>query len=337
MLQWLPGSKETVVWNDREGGEYVCRILNVRTKELRTIPHPIYALSPDGKTAIATDFRRLGHCRPGYGYNGISDPNEKIALPKDTGIFRIDLATGRQELILTIADVAKFGPQLPSMQGSGKHWFNHLLFNPEGTRFVFLHRWQTGPEKRETRMITANSDGSDLHVLDANGITSHFIWRDPEHILAFSRQPVHGNRFYLFDDKGRDIFSRVVYGTRVREGLGSSTLATMKFNSSAKPTMLTIACVRNAPPSFSRACIMCARSLPCVLATLSRELATPKNMTPTIMATTPVGKFRSRSGFAMNPHPLIVVSAPMMIETMAHMRARLAVFVRTEFSYSLNS
>ncbi|MFO1021272.1 MAG: hypothetical protein U0903_11325 [Planctomycetales bacterium] len=205
MLQWLPGSKETVVWNDREGGEYVCRILNVRTKELRTIPHPIYALSPDGKTAIATDFRRLGHCRPGYGYNGISDPNEKIALPKDTGIFRIDLATGRQELILAIADVAKFGPQLPSMQGSGKHWFNHLLFNPEGTRFVFLHRWQTGPEKRETRMITANLDGSDLHVLDANGITSHFIWRDPEHILAFSRQPVHGNRFYLFDDKGRDI------------------------------------------------------------------------------------------------------------------------------------
>lgn len=110
MLQWLPGSKETVVWNNREGGEYVCRMLNVRTKELRTIPHPIYALSPDGKTAIATDFRRLGHCRPGYGYNGIPDPNEKIALPKDSGIFRIDLETGRQDLILTIADVAKFGP-----------------------------------------------------------------------------------------------------------------------------------------------------------------------------------------------------------------------------------
>jgi hypothetical protein len=64
---------------------------------------------------------------------------------------------------------------------------------------VFLHRWQVG-RGRETRMLTANPDGSGLRVLDANGLTSHFIWRDPQHILAFSRQPVHGPRFYLFED-----------------------------------------------------------------------------------------------------------------------------------------
>jgi len=199
MLQWLPGSSDTVLWNDREGDHYVCRILNVKTNHLRTIPHPIYALSPDGKHAIATDFRRLGHCRPGYGYNGIPDPNFEIPLPDDTGIFRIDLQTGKQKLVLSIADVAKAGPQLPSMQGSKRHWFNHLLFNTDGSRFVFLHRWQVG-EGRETRMVTANADGSDLRIIDSNGLTSHFIWRDPTHILAFSNQPSDGKRFYLFKD-----------------------------------------------------------------------------------------------------------------------------------------
>ncbi len=30
MLQWVPGSKTTVLWNDRDNDRYVCRILNVQ-------------------------------------------------------------------------------------------------------------------------------------------------------------------------------------------------------------------------------------------------------------------------------------------------------------------
>lgn len=201
MLQWLPGSKSTVVWNDREGDQYVSRILDVQSRASRTIPHPIYALAPDGKNAIATDFRRLADVRPGYGYNGIPDPHAEQLTPDDTGIWRIDLATGRQELILSIAEVVRFGRMLPSMRDT-KHWFNHLLFNPDGSRFVFLHRWRVG-KGRETRMLTANPDGKDLRVVDDNSLTSHFIWRDPHHILAFSKQPSHGARFYLFEDRER--------------------------------------------------------------------------------------------------------------------------------------
>ncbi|MCA9092216.1 MAG: hypothetical protein KDA68_01915, partial [Planctomycetaceae bacterium] len=156
MLQWIPGSSDTVLWNDREGGDYVCRILNVKTNHLRTIPHPIYALSPDGKHAIATDFRRLGHCRPGYGYNGIPDPNFEIPLPSDTGIFRIDLETGNRKLLISIADMKYIGKELPSMKNSKRHWFNHLLYNTNGSRFVFLHRWETSTGGRETQMITAD-------------------------------------------------------------------------------------------------------------------------------------------------------------------------------------
>ncbi|MCA9098674.1 MAG: hypothetical protein KDA36_09815, partial [Planctomycetaceae bacterium] len=75
-----------------------------------------------------------------------------------------------------------------------------LLFNTDGSRFVFLHRWETSTGGRETRMVTANPDGSDLRVIDANGLTSHFIWRDSQHILSFSNQPSDGKRFYLLKD-----------------------------------------------------------------------------------------------------------------------------------------
>src|SRR5690606_39905783 len=40
---------------------------------------------------------------------------------------------------------------------------------------------------RSTRLITANLDGSDQRIVISNGYASHFIWRDPEHILVQSR------------------------------------------------------------------------------------------------------------------------------------------------------
>jgi hypothetical protein len=50
-------------------------------------------------------------------------------------------------------------------------------------------------------MITCKPDGSDLFVLNPSGMTSHFIWRDPNHILAWALHRSDGNRFYLFEDR----------------------------------------------------------------------------------------------------------------------------------------
>jgi hypothetical protein len=92
-----------------------------------------------------------------------------------------------------------------------KHWFNHLLFSPDGQRFLFLHRWRETPPNatREqllkvglsTRMFTANVDGSDLHVVDPYGKTSHFVLRDAESIFAWAWDPGHLERFYIYRDK----------------------------------------------------------------------------------------------------------------------------------------
>lgn len=49
-------------------------------------------------------------------------------------------------------------------------------------------------------MLTAKPDGSDIRVVDSYGRTSHFIWRDERHILAWAWHPSHGNAFYLYED-----------------------------------------------------------------------------------------------------------------------------------------
>jgi hypothetical protein len=214
MLQWLPGSKTEVIYNDRQDDRFVSRILDVKSRQTRTLPAPIYGLSPDAKWAVHPDFRRLHDTRPGYGYNGIPDPNRNVAAPDDAGIWRLDLATGKHDLLIPFSRVAALPNSHDDMTGA-KHWFNHLLVAPDGKRFIFLHRWQKPADRTFlTRMITANPDGTDLYVVDPYGQTSHFIWRDPTHILAWARHPLAGDRFYLYQDRsdkvevvGRDVMT----------------------------------------------------------------------------------------------------------------------------------
>ncbi|QDU62456.1 hypothetical protein Pan216_33230 [Planctomycetes bacterium Pan216] len=206
MLQWIPGSENEILWNDREGDGYVCRILNVDTKKMRTIPSPIYTLSPDGKSAITSDFRRINDMRPGYGYAGLADPYADQLAPSESGIWRVDLETGDRELIVPLSEIVKLGPITEEMKDA-KHYFNHLLYNTDGSRIVFLHRWRPdgGKGNFRTRMVTANPDGSDLYVLDPSGNTSHFIWKDPDHILAWTKPAGRAAGFWRFRDKTKEI------------------------------------------------------------------------------------------------------------------------------------
>jgi len=188
MLQWRPGSESDVVWNDREGDRFVARVCDTRSGDVRTVPRAIYALSPDGRWAVATDFRRLSHCRPGYGYEGVEDPQREQPAPSDSGLWRVDLASGEERLLLSLADAAGWQRDAGRIDQE-RHWFNHLLISPDGRRVEFLHRWSEGPERREgqykTRMLVVDSDGSDLRLIDDSGDASHFIWdADSEHILV---------------------------------------------------------------------------------------------------------------------------------------------------------
>ncbi len=210
MLQWLPGSLHEVIWTDREDGTFISRIVTVITGEMRVLPHPVYSVSPDGRYAVAPDFRRINDVRPGYGYAGIADPHADDPAPQDSGIVRIDLRSGKTDLILSLADIARTG-SIPNTELGIKHYFNHLLFSPDGKRFIALHRWRYPDGSRLTRAITANSDGSDVRIVCPNGYTSHFIWRDSKSILAQSRY-WDGN-----DGWGNFLFEDVDGGGDVRE------------------------------------------------------------------------------------------------------------------------
>jgi hypothetical protein len=100
-----------------------------------------------------------------------------------------------------------------------KHYFNHLLVNTDGSRLEFLHRWRPqGKTRWLTRMFTCAPDGSDLRCIINTGMASHFIWRDPAHILVWARHASHGDKFYVVEDEEGGEFEVIGPDVMTRDG-----------------------------------------------------------------------------------------------------------------------
>jgi hypothetical protein len=208
MLQWIPKSNTEVIWNDRIGNQYVSHVYNIKTGKTRTLPKAIYALSPDGKWAIGTEFFRIQGLRPGYGYAGIPDPYAEEKIPDEIGIYKMNLKTGKSKMLFSIADIARI-PNKGQSVADNWHWFNHLLVSPNSKRFLFLNRWRSKKDERQkmavgdfvTRMFTCDANGKDLYCIDPSGFSSHFVWKDNDHVCVFTKPDGQEWGFYEIEDK----------------------------------------------------------------------------------------------------------------------------------------
>lgn len=202
--QWLATSPDRLlIYNDHRDGQLVSVIRYVWGTTERVLPMPIMAINRQGTMALTVDMHRLHIYRPGYGMPGGGDYAIDQAAPPDQGIYTMDMVSGACKRILTLAQLAAYEPA-PEMEGA-VHWCNHLVFNPGGTRFSFLHRYR-GPKTGGswiTRFFTANLDGDDLFLLNPEHMTSHYDWRTDDEILAWAR---HGgvDGYWLFTDRSRE-------------------------------------------------------------------------------------------------------------------------------------
>ncbi|NLE37866.1 MAG: hypothetical protein GX621_07565, partial [Pirellulaceae bacterium] len=139
MLQWRPGSDTEILFNDRQGDRFVCRVFDVKSGKNRTLPMPIEHVTADGKRAVCSDYRRIQYIRPGYGYAGLPDPNRHVLAPDDVGAWVMDMETGETRLVVSIAQLVAI--PYSNATPKDKHYLNHFEWNPDGTRFLMFDRW----------------------------------------------------------------------------------------------------------------------------------------------------------------------------------------------------
>ena len=198
MLQWRGVHDDEIIFNTRTDDGFGTCVLNVKTGDTRSIDRPVTALDSRGETGLSLNYARLKWTRPVVGY-AVDTIKPHEFIPDNDGIYRIDMSTGESSLLISLAQVAAIEPTESSK--TGLHWFNHLVFNPSGTRFAFIHRCRQEDEPRwQSRVFTANADGSDIYLLEDSGYASHFDWRDDGHLFAWSLH--EGDLFYfLYEDR----------------------------------------------------------------------------------------------------------------------------------------
>jgi len=199
-LQWYPYSgDQTVLYNTIVDGEYGCVIQNIYSgKIVKSLNRPIYAVSRDGKWGLSLDFSRLQRIRPGYGYNVLPDISTDDLAPAKDGIWRLDIQTGEEKLLFSVNDIVGVEPD-ETMDGA-EHYFNHILFNPAGNRFMFFHIWQLADKQRNIRLFTCGINGNELRILNNSGYVSHYCWKDNNQLLAYATVSGSGTGYYLYDD-----------------------------------------------------------------------------------------------------------------------------------------
>ena len=197
MFHWLPQEPDTFVFNDVRDGKFVAVIMNWKTKAERIVPHPVSAVSRDGRWAISVNYARLYLTRPDYGYAGDGqDAREKTTWPEDDGLWLVDLKTGAAKLILTVAQGRARMPKekvVPGKPGNPLAYYCHTVFNPSATRVFFLARTVDWYEKEThkiprwlTTSFTVKTDGTDLRRCFADDTAggSHFNWLDDENMVV---------------------------------------------------------------------------------------------------------------------------------------------------------
>ena len=193
MVQWL--DERTIIFNDLVAGDLVARIIDLEDKSEKIVPLPIQTLHPNGKEALSLNYKRLAKMRPEYGYSVTANNFTSDLSYTEDGIWRVDLETGETKLIITIESLIKHQPR-PEMANC-QHKVNHIMYSPQGSRYVFMHRW-LGSSGKYSRLYVADSEAN-LKLLLDDRMISHYSWQDEEHLLAWARTEESGDHYYLIN------------------------------------------------------------------------------------------------------------------------------------------
>jgi hypothetical protein len=189
MLYWNPVNPDTqFLFNDRdpETGEVFAVLYDIekraRVRTYRDPEHPVgnSGVAQEGGYFLGINYARLARLRPVTGYPESYDWTVDVEHPQDDGIFKIDLETGQQELLVSYHRIAEaLRPQVLDIDNIPL-FINHTLCSRSGDWIYFFARgnWE-GPDRekfsRIDRPFTVRPDGSDL-TLHERHIGGHPEW-----------------------------------------------------------------------------------------------------------------------------------------------------------------
>lgn len=202
-LGWLDRKKQLVIANTQRtnnSGATIWEYRNQAFHKVQEISIPLFDWSAQAGLGSSLNFTRLGHQRPGYGFENVGVSNSHFKAPTDDGVLVVDLNNDTHELVLSLAEAAK----ITCKPNDAFSYINHQSWNPSGTRLLFFLVNQSEGVRRSHAMVIDPS-GENLWLLDQSQFrnVSHYRWVSDSEFILTTTTKHHGFSYFLIKDKGK--------------------------------------------------------------------------------------------------------------------------------------
>jgi hypothetical protein len=201
MLYWNPQAQETqFFFNDRDEAtnKVFCLLCDVsgggparRIREYRFEDTPVgnSGVAQRGGKFLAINYGRMARLRRVTGYAGAFDWTGDKLHPVDDGVFRVDVATGQKQLLVSFQQLAAALRHIAPAIDQQALFINHTLWSRDDSRIYFYVRggWDVnGPAQGGTQVnvpVVMNADGANLRPLK-DFIGGHPEWLDGHRLIG---------------------------------------------------------------------------------------------------------------------------------------------------------
>lgn len=176
---WI--DEDTISYNDFDGEKYVCRWFSLsKNHVVKTFNKPLQDYK-GGDFFLGVNYQRLRSYAKEYAYYCLPEMSKsEYDDYEHDGIWKVDVNTGEINLLLSIAEILKF--EHIDRFDKGKHFLNHIMMSPNGSSFIFIHRYYVNGVRYDRLMFY---DFKQLKVLMNERIQSHYCWLDDTNVFGY--------------------------------------------------------------------------------------------------------------------------------------------------------
>ncbi|MCF6453903.1 glycosyl transferase [Vibrio sp. MMG022] len=208
-FNWQQGSRahwvneSTFIYNDYVDGKYkAIEYSLIDKKRVNIYDFPVQD-SYKEEYFLSLNYEILSVLRPDYGYFSHGD-----SINEDRGIYQCNIGTDTTSSIVSLEKVLSY--EFPEPKGSYEHKLNHIMISPDGSKFIFMHRYYNESKQRFDRLLLADRNGNLLKVLSKGDMVSHCYWTNNDEVLGYLTGPggvdkywkinIHTGNYSSFDE-----------------------------------------------------------------------------------------------------------------------------------------
>ncbi|MFN5254439.1 MAG: hypothetical protein ACK5BY_01205 [Limnohabitans sp.] len=209
MLQWRgPDFTNEIIFNRLAGNSHQSVLLDLNSGSERHLCKAVYSVNQAGTQALCIDFERHYWCRRGYSYDGVENPAKNQPIVPGDGIWILDIENNKPKKLIELDQLLGISP-MRSMVGA-THYLEHLMFNPSGDKFAFLHRWKPESGGVYTRLYVSGLSQISPRLIDDTGRLTHYSWVDEDHIFGWGARPTFATSLRKSNVIAKLLFKRLL-------------------------------------------------------------------------------------------------------------------------------